>query len=254
MNTRHKTLLLYLLATCLLLIGSPGVQAQHVFSASDNISVSDDVMKVNPAAHLDQTVSYTGSSEQRPSQWGALLRSLVVPGWGHHYVDSDNWRTGQYHLAAEVVLLTTWLGIYRQSWVVEKNMYTFARAHSGVDIREHGRAYELAVGDHRSMDEYIDYLERMRQWDQLDNFPETREYFWEWESDELRREYRDMRSRRDNLDRQLPTLAAFMVVNRLLSGVGAYSRARSYASSPSSVYVVPGPDQRGFEARLRISF
>lgn len=192
--------------------------------------------------------------EKNPSQWGALLRSLAVPGWGHHYVDSGNWRRGQYHLAAEVVLVTAWLGIYRQSYVVEKNMYTHARAYSGVDIQALDRAYELAVGRHSSMDDYLDYLERSRNWDQLDDFPDSPEYRWEWESEELRSEYLDMRSRRNNLDQQLPTLMVFMVANRVLSGISAYSRARSLPGSSVSLAMTPGPDFDGIQARVSVPF
>ncbi len=188
------------------------------------------------------------------SPLGALLRSFIVPGWGHWYVDSDNWRMGQYHLAADVALLAAWLGINRQSYVVEKNMFTHASAYSGVDIREHGREFELAVGEHRSWDAYMDHHERTRNWDRLENFPDSPEYRWHWESDEQRREYRDMRSRRDNLNQQLPAITAIMVVNRVISGIGAYNRGRAYTPDNASVYVVPGPENRGFETRLRFSF
>lgn len=201
----------------------------------------------------DQVVAEFGGQADR-SEWGALLRSLVVPGWGHYYIDSDDWRRGQYHLAADVVMIAAWLGIYRQAGVIEKNMLTHARVYSGVDIRAHDRTFELAVGDHRSWDAYIDYLERTRNWDRLDDFPDTPAYKWYWESDELRREYRDMRSRRDNLNRQLPALTAIMVVNRLVSGVSAFSRARSASNPTSRVYLVPGTGHQGFEARLKVTF
>lgn len=224
-------------------LGQPGANRltrnQHPqFSISSSINLSN-------RANLQ---------EKTPSQWGALLRSLAVPGWGHHYVDSNNWRRGQYHLAAEVVMVTAWLGIYRQSYVVEKNMYTHAQAYSGVDIQALGRAYELAVGRHSSMDDYIDYLERSRNWDRLDDFPDSPEYRWEWESEELRSEYLDMRSRRDNLDQQLPTLTVFMVANRVLSGINAYSRARSLPGSSVSLAMMPGPHFDGIQAHVSVPF
>ncbi len=195
-----------------------------------------------------------GFDQERRSPVGALLRSFVVPGWGHHYVDSGNWRMGQYHLAAEALLIISWLGINRQSYVVEKNMYSHATAHTGVDLKEHGRAFELAVGNHDSYDSYIDFLERTRNWDKLDQFPDTPSYRWEWDSHEMRVEYRDMRSRRDNLDQQLPAIAAIMVVNRVLSGIGAYNRARSLNETHASLQVAPGPYFNGFQANIRLFF
>ncbi len=205
---------------------------------------------------IDMEHQYAVDSEASPSfgpsPLRALLQSFVIPGWGHHYVDSGDWRRGQYHLAAEVILVGAYLGINRQSYVLEKNMYTHAGAYSGVDIRDRERQFELAVGNFRSLEEYNDYQERTRNLDRL--FPDTPEYRWEWESADHWLEYRDLRSRRDNLNQQLPALAAFMVVNRVFSGISAYNRARTRSSSTTSVHVVPGPDRQGFEARVSISF
>ena len=191
-----------------------------------------------------------GKSGKAPSQWGALLRSFVVPGWGHYYVDSDSWRRGQLHLGAEVVLLASYLGINRQSYVLEKNMYTHAAAFSGANIRDLGREFELAVGGHRSLAAYNDYQERTRNLDRL--FPDEPQYRWEWESDELRREYLDLRSRRDNLDQQLPALVALMVANRVISGISAFTRAGAYGSDGPTVSLAPGPALQGFQAVVSI--
>jgi len=185
-----------------------------------------------------------------PSQWGALLRSLVMPGWGHYYVDSDRWRRGQLHLGAEVVLLASYLGINRQSYVLEKNMYTHAAAFSGAQIRDLGREFELAVGGHRSLADYNDFQERTRNLDRL--FPDEPQYRWEWESDELRREYLDLRNRRDDLDQQLPALVALMVANRVISGVSAFARAGAYGGDGATVSLAPGPALQGIRAVVSI--
>jgi hypothetical protein len=199
-------------------------------------------------------LSSTGYSEtgRAPSPLGALLRSFVVPGWGHYYANPDGWRRGQVHLGAEVVLIASYLGISRQSYVLEKNMYTHAAAYSGADIRALDRQFELAVGNHRSLADYNDHQERTRNLDRL--FPDEPQYRWEWESDELRREYLDLRSRRDNLDQQLPALAALMVANRLISGISAFGRARSVAEGQASIHLVPGPEGRGFRTVLSVPF
>ena len=185
-----------------------------------------------------------------PSQWGALLRSFVMPGWGHYYVDSDRWRRGQLHLGAEVVLLASYLGINRQSYVLEKNMYTHAAAFSGAQIRDLGREFELAVGGHRSLADYNDFQERTRNLDRI--FPDEPQYRWEWESDELRREYLDLRNRRDDLDQQLPALVALMVANRVISGVSAFARAGAYGGDGATVSLAPGPALQGIQAVVTI--
>ncbi len=187
-----------------------------------------------------------------PSQLGAMLRSFVMPGWGHYYVNPYSWRRGQLHLGAEVILIASYLGISRQSYVLEKNMYTHATAFSGADIQALGREFELAVGSHRSLSDYNDFQERTRNLDRL--FPDEPQYRWEWESDALRREYLDLRGRRDDLDQQLPALVALMVVNRVISGISAFSRAGSYAAGQASVHVAPGPAGNGFRTVVSVPF
>ncbi len=198
--------------------------------------------------------SPAGFSEagRAPSPLGAMLRSFVMPGWGHYYANPDGWGRGQVHLGAEVVLIAAYLGISRQSYVLEKNMYTHAAVYSGADIRALDRQFELAVGSHRSLSDYNDFQERLRNLDRL--FPDEPQYRWEWESDELRREYLDLRGRRDDLDQQLPALAALMVANRLISGISAYGRARSIAEGQASIHLVPGPEGRGFLTVVSIPF
>lgn len=207
----------------------------------------------SPATSSGMMVSPGFSESGRaPSPLGALLRSFVVPGWGHYYANPDGWRRGQVHLGAEVVLIASYLGISRQSYVLEKNMFTHAAAYSGADIRALDRQFELAVGSHRSLADYNDYQERTRNLDRL--FPDEPQYRWEWESDALRREYLDLRGRRDDLDQQLPALTALLVANRIISGISAYGRARGIAEGQASIHLVPGPEGRGFRTVLSVPF
>lgn len=190
--------------------------------------------------------------ERAPSPLGALLRSFAVPGWGHYYANPDGWRRGQVHLGAEVVLVASYLGIRQHAYVLEKNMYTHAAAYSGADIRAVDRQFELAVGNHLSLTEYNDHQERTRNLDRL--LPDDPLYRWEWESDALRREYLELRNRRDNLDQQLPGLAALMVANRLISGISAFGRARGINGAQTSLHLAPGPEGQGFRTVWFVPF
>ena len=234
---------------------SPSVMSPDIMGPD---VMSPNVLSLNRAGFTLQEpapgMSSAGFSEtgRSPSQLGAMLRSFVMPGWGHYYVNPDSWRRGQFHLGAEVVLIASYLGISRQSYVLEKNMYTHATAFSGADIQALGREFELAVGNYRSLSEYNDFQERTRNLDRI--FPDEPQYRWEWESDALRREYLDLRNRRDDLDNQLPALAALMVVNRVISGISAYSRAGAFAAGQASVHVAPGPAGNGFRTVVSIPF
>ncbi|MEX0684711.1 MAG: hypothetical protein WD267_08955 [Balneolales bacterium] len=177
------------------------------------------------------------------SPGNALLRSFVMPGWGHHYVDRDNWRRGQYHLAADVILIASYLGFRTHSNVLEQNMYTVASAHSGQDITNRDRAYQLAVGNYHSLAEYNDYQQRTRNLDQL--YPNTIEYQWEWDSQQKRQDYGDIRSQWNQTNQQLPALLSLMVVNRIISGLSAFSRARNHNTNIPQISFSHNPYLKG---------
>ncbi|MEX0779167.1 MAG: hypothetical protein WD037_05510 [Balneolales bacterium] len=183
----------------------------------------------------------------------ALLRSFVMPGWGHHYIDRQNWRRGQYHLAAEVVLIVSYLGFRTHSHVLEQNMYTMASAHSGIQIKDRERNFQLAVGNYDSLDEYNDYQERSRNLDRT--FPDTPEYQWAWESSDKRFEYRDMRGRWDQTNQQLPALLSLMVINRVISGLSAFSQARTHNTNIPQLSLTYNPNlHSGMQANLSFQF
>ena len=155
----------------------------------------------------------------------ALLKSFVVPGWGHHHVDRNNWRRGQFHLGAEIGLVLAYVGLNRYSNSLENDMFSFARAHSGTDIESRNRQFQLAVGRFNSLEEYNDEMLRTRNWDQLLS-AESPANRWVWDSEANRLEYLDIRGRRDRIDNQLPGIVTLMVANRIFSGISAFRAAR----------------------------
>lgn len=182
----------------------------------------------------------------------AFLRSLVMPGWGHHYVDSDAWGRGQAHLGAEVVLIASYFGLNRRAANLEDHFKTLSNLRAGVDISNRDRAFILAMGEFNSLEEYNEQQLRTRNWNRLiEDRPENR---WQWESDEDRSTFTDLRSNRDRLRNQLPALLSLMAVNRVVSGISAYSRARNHSQIPEvSLLPIHGKEQ-GIMANIRFRF
>jgi hypothetical protein len=163
--------------------------------------------------------------EDRVSPRGAFLRSLAVPGWGHYYVDNDHWKRGQYHLAADVIMVLTYAGINWKTDQLESNLLTFAQSNANIDLSERGRDYFLAIANFDNLEAYNDYQLRARNWDDLyEDVPANR---WNWSDDEERFRYQDMRERIDRNKNQLPALLTLMVANRIVSGVSAFVSARN---------------------------
>ena len=188
-----------------------------------------------------------------PSPQGAFVRSLVVPGWGHYYVDKQNWRTGQYHLGADVLLIATYFGVNTRANALSDDVRTLAQARAGVELEGRGRDFELAVARFNTQDEYNDFQRRNRQ---VNDLFEGEAFFWEWTSTADRERFNDIRDRRDRADNQLPALVGLLVVNRVLSGITSFSKARRAGRNiPQVSFSYLRPDgQRGVTANVRFGF
>lgn len=196
----------------------------------------------------------TQEDEKNPTARGAFWRSMAVPGWGHHYTDSNNWTRGQYHLAGEVVLVLSYFGLDARANQLENDYTTLALSKAGADLSGKNRNYRIAIGSFDNLEAYNQQQLRTRNWDIL--FPETPEYQWDWDSRDSRLQYQDARERVDRNRSQLPTLIALMVTNRLVSGLSAYIRARDkWENIPDASFsYINEFGQPGVTANLKFSF
>lgn len=190
---------------------------------------------------------------QAPDPKVAFLRSLALPGWGHHYVNPDRWTRGQYHLAAEATLVLSYLGFRLHSDNLERNWHTYARLEAGVEIKGRSRMFQLAVGDFNSLQAYNEHQEQTRNWERF--IADTPQNRWNWSSERDRLQYADLRERFERIDRQLPALISLMVVNRVVSAVSAYNRARKMDEpAPSAAFHFSTYGADGVLANVRLRF
>ena len=194
------------------------------------------------------------SDQNLPSPHGALLRSFVLPGWGHQYIDKHNWTRGQYHMAADVAMILTYVGITTRTTHLESNLETFAMSKAHTDLSSRGREYRLAVAGFNTLTEYNDYQLRSRNWDNL--IADTPDNQWNWESTSERLQHQDMRERIDRNNNQLPGILTLMVANRVLSGLNSFVRARNLMDNPpaASFSYLNESGQRGVTANIRFNF
>jgi len=200
------------------------------------------------------SVGYAQPDIEQSDPKVAFLKSLAVPGWGHYYVNKSNWSRGQYHLAAEAVLVLSYLGFSVHSNNLQENWHAYGRSEAGVSIKDRSRGFQLAVGDFDNLQAYNDYQLRNRQWDRL--FANTAENRWNWENEAERSRYDELRSQFEQIDRQLPALLALMAVNRVISGISAYNRAQKQDENAvqSTVYLSPYHVAGGFVANVKVDF
>lgn len=203
---------------------------------------------------LFPVITVAQTQDNLPSPRGAFLRSLVVPGWGHYYTDKTDWNRGKYHLSGEAVLVLTYFGLDIRANRLENDFYTLALSKAGADLSEKSRDYLIAIGNYDNLREYNDAQLRARNWNSI--YPDTPEYRWSWESSAQRSQYQDAREQVDRNRGQLPTLISLMVVNRLVSGISAFIKARDMGKNlpEASFSYVNQFGQQGVTANLRFNF
>lgn len=200
--------------------------------------------------------SAANSAAHAPVPGRALLRSFVLPGWGQYYADSSDWRRGQLHLGADLLLLGSLIYLNTNAAIIHNNIYTYARTYAGIDLRSVPRNVELAVASSNSLAAYNQAQLRNRNWDRLiDDIPANR---WQWQSEDNRGAFLQMRDRMDRAERQIPAVISLMVVNRVVSGVHAFIVARNQVEALERFEFglgVPNiSSDTGYEATVRIRF
>jgi len=191
--------------------------------------------------------------EAQPDPGRAMLKSLIVPGWGHYYADSENWTRGQVHLAADAILIVSWVGFSKRVSNLRDQSFTLANLKAGIDLDGRDRTFRLAIGDFRNLEAYNEHHLRHRNWHRL--IEERPGNMWSWENEHARREYRDLRETSDRTRQQIPAIVSLMVVNRVVSGLSAYIRARNATNIPEvQIEPIPLPGELGYRASLLIRF
>lgn len=174
----------------------------------------------------DSEFSFQGDNDiyEQKNPGTALRRSFLFPGWGEHYANPLDWTRGQWHMAVDVSLILSYVGIRYRISFLEDELVTFAQSNAGIDLTSRDREMYLAVSNHDNLALYNDYQLRTRNWNKrLELIPENE---WNWRSNSSRSQFNDMRERVDKSKNQLPALVTLMVINRVISGIHAFGLVR----------------------------
>jgi len=193
--------------------------------------------------------------EAQPDPRGALLRSVVMPGWGHYHVDKTDWTRGQVHIAADVIMLVAFFGLNARVNNMQDQAISLAQLRAGVNPDDKDRSFRLALGRFNSLEEHNDFQRRSRNWDQI--IEETPDNRWRWASVDDRNKYSSLRDSADRIDSQLPAIITLLVANRVVAGASAFVRAKKKANVPeisiSPIIDEPG-NATGMMANIKIDF
>lgn len=109
---------------------------------------------------------------------------------------------------------------------IQNDARNFASNHAGAQIGGKNDQYFVNLGNFGDTYEYNDKKLRDRELDRVHD--ENAGYYWKWDSDENRKEFRSMRVSSERVLNNSQFVIAAVVVNRIVSAINAARLTRLY--------------------------
>jgi len=156
-----------------------------------------------------------------------IVYSLLLPGMGELYADS--YGSGKYFTIADGILWGTLIGMNAYSGWQEDNYKTYAA--STADVINDGvkdEDFYANIGDYTSVYTYNDQKALERNFDEM---YDEEVYFWEWNTTDERRTYRDMWNSSETASNNIRFVVGGLILNRVISAINAARLVSSYNKS-----------------------
>ena len=148
----------------------------------------------------------------------AFWRSLLIPGWGQRYAGRRV--SGERFLMAELALWGSYFAFQRRGEVREDNLRSYAAEHARARPEGKDGQFFDDLGFYQSQLQH-DLLARYEDGLNAELYPDGPEFFWEWDREESRRRYRELRNSRQGAKRQALYVSGLVVINHLIAAVHA---------------------------------
>jgi hypothetical protein len=163
------------------------------------------------------------------SRRGAMLRSALLPGWGQMHLGHST--RGLVFISLDAL---TWAGVglsYLEGTFSRDDYQWLAISDAGVSASGRSTDFLDDLSDFTSSSEFNDYIHRLARYYYPDDPEAQRAYYenhsyygdesWSWSSDAAREEFSDRLRESRQWFRRSMYIAAFAVVNRVVSVIDA---------------------------------
>lgn len=201
----------------------------------------------------DLSSTTTVDYDSKVSAKKALALSMLLPGFGHKYVNEGKWSGWAVTYAAADVGL--WISLFGSEWhrnSLVDSYTTLASGSAQAIVEGKNRTFFLNLAAFESSEIFLETMLRNRQWDQIDYVSDP-SFQWEWESEEAFNEFRELRNDAESLGRRRSIIIASLVVNRLLSGAIS-ARNASRAGRVNVTASLSAPIESNPVLSLRVGF
>jgi hypothetical protein len=161
---------------------------------------------------------------EKKSTTTAVFYSLLLPGLGEWYIDRLD--QGKYSMIAEAGLWFSYYSFLQYGTWIRDDARRFAVVHAQANLDGKNDQYFVNLGNFNDMFEYNEkkLIDRTpeRLYEAEDGF------YWQWDSDARRREYRAMRVSSEKIFNNSKFVIGAIVVNHIISAINVARLARQY--------------------------
>lgn len=145
-----------------------------------------------------------------------FLMSALIPGWSQYQQGRRS--AAAVFIGAEIVFWGGLFGVKAYGNWLEDDYKAFALEYANINPWGKDHDYYVNLGNYNSVDDFNQVRQRRREYDAL---YQGDEYYWSWESEAHRLEFRDLRISADSYQRNAIFFAGAIVLNHLVSAVEA---------------------------------
>lgn len=172
-------------------------------------------------------------SQHFKSAGKAALYSLVMPGAGQYYVHGANLKAKLF-FGLEAGLWLSYFGFHQYGNYKEDAAKGWAVLHAGADASNTDEDYwiKMTYYDNRDTNEDdgqgYNQMVLVNERDYSLLFPETPEYYWNWDSPETRHKYRNLRNESKTAFERADVTLGILLANHLISSIEAFFAASKH--------------------------
>lgn len=181
------------------------------------------------ANQRDDMFDQTDNGGEKKSVALAAVYSLLLPGMGELY--AGDYGIGKYFTIAEGGLIIALVGMDRYANWLQDDARRYAAEHARVSWDGKDDRFFNAIGNFNSVDLYNEQVLRDRDPEKTYNPSPGSSFYWQWDNQANREQYRDLRVSSDERFNDTRFLAAAIAVNHLVSAINAARIAFSHNRS-----------------------
>jgi hypothetical protein len=156
--------------------------------------------------------------EKHISRTKAVFLSLVFPGAGHYYAGEKG--RAEVFAGFEVATWVSALAFHTYGEWKKDDYVNIAKSHAGIIEADQGDEFYKNLAFYENRDDYNTAGRIINPG--APYYPNTRDYYWQWDETASRKEYRSVRNSSESAFRKATFMVGVAVFNRIVAGIDTF--------------------------------